>query len=241
MRAAPDRVLITYYDDAIGERYDVSAATLSSWVTRTANLLAAGLGLGRGDLAAILLRPHWQTAAVLLGVWSAGLTVDYHLAATAGLPRLSPGAHRSVNVTFVSIDRLNDMIEQVPEAPARFALGLAPTGGVLGDVPAGYRDYVAEVGTHSDATLPFVPIDRGDAATGDGTSYQQWGTLAQALAEVHGIRPGDRVLVNAADHEQPVMWLLAPLAAGASVVLCVNLDPDQVAYRTRAERVTHVL
>jgi hypothetical protein len=32
-----------------------------------------------------------------------------------------------------------------------------------------------------------------------------------------------------------------PLAAGASIVLCANLDPEAVASRIAAEHVTHVL
>lgn len=35
--------------------------------------------------------------------------------------------------------------------------------------------------------------------------------------------------------------LLAPLAAGASVVLCANLDPERITSRVTAERVTRVL
>jgi hypothetical protein len=38
-----------------------------------------------------------------------------------------------------------------------------------------------------------------------------------------------------------VTWLLAPLAAGASVALCANQNPDAVAARVAAERVTRVL
>jgi hypothetical protein len=51
----------------------------------------------------------------------------------------------------------------------------------------------------------------------------------------------DDATVDAAQHEHPLKWLLIPLAAGASVVLCANLDPDVVASRTMSERVTRVL
>jgi hypothetical protein len=47
--------------------------------------------------------------------------------------------------------------------------------------------------------------------------------------------------VDVAEHEQPVKWLLAPLVAGASVVLCANLDRNTVDARIVAEGVTHVL
>jgi hypothetical protein len=32
------------------------------------------------------------------------------------------------------------------------------------------------------------------------------------------LRAGNRLLINAAEHEHPATWLLAPLAAGAAVV-----------------------
>jgi hypothetical protein len=45
-------------------------------------------------------------------------------------------------------------------------------------------------------------------------------------------------LVDAAAHPDPVDWLLAPLAAGASTVLCGQLDRGRLADRVAAERVT---
>ncbi len=72
----PTRPLMTFYDDATGERVELSGATLANWVAKTANLLVDGAGLGPGQVAAVRLPPHWQTAAILLGCWSAGLAVD---------------------------------------------------------------------------------------------------------------------------------------------------------------------
>src|SRR5919199_4573025 len=78
-RTAP---LFTYYDDGSGDRTELSGATLDNWVAKTANLLADGAGLATGDTVAVLLPPHWQTAAVLLGGWAAGAA-----AALNGPPR----------------------------------------------------------------------------------------------------------------------------------------------------------
>ena len=58
---------ITYYDDATGERIEVSAVTLVNWAAKTANLLRDELGAGPGSRVAVLLPAHWQTAAVLFG------------------------------------------------------------------------------------------------------------------------------------------------------------------------------
>ena len=49
------------------------------------------------------------------------------------------------------------------------------------------------------------------------------------------------MLVDAATHTDPLDWLLAPLAAGASTVLCGRLDPAALDARVTAERVTTVL
>ena len=66
---------ITYYDDATGERIELSTVTLANWAAKTANLLRDELGAGPGSRIAVLLPAHWQTAAVLLGVWYIGAEV----------------------------------------------------------------------------------------------------------------------------------------------------------------------
>lgn len=239
--AEADQPLLTYCDDATGERTVLSAAALGGWASRTAGLLREGCGLGIGDRAAVLLPPHWQTAAVLLGAWSAGLAVSFRLAATAGLKESGPGADEPLDAVFVSSSRLDGWLEDVPEARHRFVLGLAPAGAALDEVPAGYRDYIAEVGQYTDSLLGYAPIRRTNAASVDGTSFREWGSLAVALAETLDLHAGDRVLVDAGEHEHPVKWLLAPLAVGASVVLCANLDAATVADRAAAEGVTRSL
>jgi uncharacterized protein (TIGR03089 family) len=197
--------------------------------------------LGIADQMAVLLPPHWQTAGVLLGAWSAGLAVSFRLAATAGLPALGPGVDEPLDAVFISGKKLDDWLEDVPEARHRFVLGLARAAGPLNEVPGGYRDYIAEVGQYTDILLGYAPIRRTDAASVDGTSFQEWGSLALELAALLDLHAGDRVLVDAGEHEHPVKWLLAPLAVGASVVLCANLDPATVAARAAEERVTQVL
>src|SRR5262245_30404478 len=100
--ADPAQPVLTWYDDGTGERVELSGLTLGNWVSKTANLLVDGCGLGPGESATVLLPPHWQTAAVLLGCWTAGLLV-----APAG------------DVIFAA-----EAVESV--APDRFLLGLAP-------------------------------------------------------------------------------------------------------------------
>ncbi|GAB3170785.1 uncharacterized protein (TIGR03089 family) [Micromonospora palomenae] len=212
----PARPLLTWYDDATGERTELSGATLANWVAKTANLLVDELALSPGDAAAVLLPPHWQTAAVLLGCWSAGVTVAD-----------TPG---DVDVLFAAADR----VAEAAAWPAgdRYALALAPFAAPLREVPAGFADYVVEVRTHGDHFTPYSQGGPSDAAL-----------LAPAAdrATELCIAPGDRLLVDAARHPDPVDWLLAPLVRGASVVLCGNLDATRLDGRVASEKVTRIL
>ncbi|HLL67970.1 MAG TPA: TIGR03089 family protein [Micromonosporaceae bacterium] len=239
--AHPGGPLLTFYDDATGERTELSAVALGGWAARTAGLLRAGCGLDVGSRAAVLLPPHWQTAAVLLGAWSVGVAMSFRPTATAGLPALGPGVHEPFDVTFVSSVRLDDWLEDVPAADHRFVLGLERNGASMPEVPAGYRDYIAEVRRYPESLPAAALLGSGDAASVDGATYRQWGNLAADYAAVLDLRAGDRLLIDATGFEHPVKWLLAPLAAGASVVLCANLAPGAVAGRVAAERVTRVL
>lgn len=241
------RPLLTYYDDATGERVELSAITLENWVNKTANLLVDDCGLGLGDRAAVLLPPHWQTAAVLFGIWSAGLSADIRSAASDGVSGVSgpPGAASAdeqdadsgqIDVVFAAYNR----VACAPPAVDRFVLGLAPLGAPLDEsaVPAGFRDYVAEVRGQADE-FGWYPRQLDPEA--DVSNEGDLVTVAHDLAVSCDLHPGDRVLVDTRQVEHPVRWLLAPLTAGASVVLCANLDPGALDYRARAERVTRIL
>ncbi|WP_433795735.1 hypothetical protein [Actinoplanes sp. CA-252034] len=62
-----------------------------------------GCGLRRGSRAGVLLPPHWQTAAVLLGAWAAGIEVSFRGWGAAGL---SPDTGPELDVTFVERRRV---------------------------------------------------------------------------------------------------------------------------------------
>jgi len=136
--------LITYRDDATGERAALTAAEVGGWTAATAALLTQECGLRPGDQAAVLLPPHWQTAAVLLGAWSAGLAVSFRGWATAGL---SP-AGDPLEVSFVEARRVGSWLDEVPPARHQFVLGLAPAAAPADPVPDGYRDFPSAVRPH---------------------------------------------------------------------------------------------
>jgi uncharacterized protein (TIGR03089 family) len=233
-----DRPLLTYYDDATGERTELSATDLGGWAARTAGLLRDDCGLQPGAHVGILLPPHWQTAAILLGAWSSGIAISFRSWARAGL---QPAPERPLDAVFVSRKRLDSWLEEVPPSRHRYVLSLAADGARPDDVPAGYLDFVTEVLRHPETTPAYAAVTPEREASTDGTSYAEWGEIAHSIAASLTLRPGDRLLVDASEHEEPVQWLLAPLAAGASIVLCANLDRDRLDARIASEGVTRVI
>ncbi|MEH0980766.1 TIGR03089 family protein [Micromonospora sp. CPCC 205556] len=209
----PTRPLLTWYDDATGERTELSGATLANWVAKTANLLVDELALSPGDAAGVSLPPHWQTAGVLLGCWSAGLTVTD-----------VPG---DVDVLFAAAARVAEA--DAWSAGERYVLALDPFALPMRQVPAGFADYVSEVRAHGDHFTPY-------ASGGEELVARAW-----RRADEFGIAPGDRVLVDVARHPDPIDWLLAPLTAGATIVLCANIDPARLTARAATEKATHTL
>ncbi|GAA0806141.1 TIGR03089 family protein [Spirilliplanes yamanashiensis] len=210
--AAHRAPLLTWVDDDAGERVELTAAELGDAAAATAALLTDGCGLGPDATAAVLAPPHWQTAAVLLGAWAAGVQVSYQGWATAGLATPPP-----VDVSFVAAARATSWLEQPPVAEHPFALFGAADG---------YRSFDDEVRAFAAARPPAVNLPAGAAAGPDGVTYRQWGALAAEIAAQRGFGPGDVVRVGADSHEQPVTWLLAPLAAGASVLIVAgSADP----------------
>jgi uncharacterized protein (TIGR03089 family) len=66
------RPLLTWYDDSAGARVELSVATTANWVAKIAGLLADEHEVEPGVIVNVDLPLHWQTACVLLAVWSCG-------------------------------------------------------------------------------------------------------------------------------------------------------------------------
>ncbi|MFV2085327.1 TIGR03089 family protein [Micromonospora sp. LOL_021] len=220
--ADPTRPLLTWYDDATGDRTELSGATLANWVAKTANLVVDGAGAAAGDHADVMLPAHWQTAGVLLGCWSAALAVR-----TA--PAVGPGAS-AAEVLFAS----PPAVPEVDRRPAgeRYLLSLAPMAAPARELPPGWTDYITEVRGHGDHFTPCPAVDPQDAELA--------GRARQRGAEL-GVGAGARVLVDCDRYPDPIDWLLAPLAAEATMVLCRNLDRQRLDGRVTSEKVDLVL
>src|SRR3954463_3669260 len=237
LRRNPSAPLVTFYDDISGESTELSAATLANWVAKTANLLQEEFHGGPGSTVALALPVRWQPAAVLLGVWSCGAAV----LDTAGE---DDDRFAEADVVLAAADRLPPLGE--PDLPEVMGLSLHPLGlGMAGYVgPA--RDFALEVRAHGDVFAPWQPPDpAGPGLLLGGRAPSLRGLVATAteLAGRLGIRAGDRVLVDerAATEAGPVAWLLAPLAAGASLVLGRSVAAAGLAHRAEVERVTATL
>jgi uncharacterized protein (TIGR03089 family) len=230
--ADPARPVVTYYDDATGERVELSVKTLDNWVAKTANLLQDDLAAAPGDRAAILLPAHWQTAIWLLACWSVGVTA-------------CPGGDPATAALVVSGP---DTLEAALACPGeRVALALRPLGGRFPQLPAGFLDYAAEVPAQGDRFVPYAPVDPERPALelgGTVLTGAQTTVAAVEYAAQMGLGPGDRVLslLPYDTWEGLAGGLLAPLASGAGVVLSRNsggVPREKLEERAAAERVTH--
>ncbi|MFT3899577.1 MAG: TIGR03089 family protein [Gordonia sp. (in: high G+C Gram-positive bacteria)] len=216
----PTQPMLTFYDDRSGERTELSALTLGNWAAKTANLLRDELGLAPGDEIVVDLPEHWQTAAVLLGAWWAGVTV---------VP--GDGDARAV---FTTADRLDEH----PDAEEVVAVPLDPFGMGIADLPLGVVDFGPAVRIHGDG---FTPGGTGDGFA--GTSADDVLAAARTAAATAGIAAGDRVLSTRPwrDADDITANLLGPLVAGASLVAVAHPDEAKLADRTATERATLTL
>jgi uncharacterized protein (TIGR03089 family) len=230
----PAAPLVTAYDDRTGERVETSATTLANWVAKSANLLQDEFDIGPGSTVAVALPVHWQTAAVLLAVWSCGATVLDTAAEDDG--RLA-----EADVVLAAQDRLPALQEL--DLEDLVGLSLHPLGLGMTDYLGPARDFALEVRVHGDVFRPYrTPDPTGPGLVTGGLELSLSGLVetAQELAARLGIARGDRVLVDeqTAAAAGPVAWLLAPLAAGASLVLCRHPDAAILPRRATEERVT---
>jgi uncharacterized protein (TIGR03089 family) len=232
LSADPARPLVTYYDDATGERVELSVATFANWVAKTANLVQDDLGAQPGDRLALLLPAHWQTAAWVLACSSTGVVADLG------------GDPASADLVVSGPDTL----EEARACPGeRVALSLRPLGVRFPQPPQGFIDYAVEVPSQGDRFAPYAPVDPDApalafAGSGELTAAQAV-EKARADAATRGLTPVSRLLSGLPYDSWDGLsaGLLAPLAAGGSVVLCPRLEQltrEALDQRRESERVT---
>ena len=222
--SGPSRPLLTAYDDATGERTELSVVTFATWVAKTANLLRDELDVQPGSSLSLQLPLHWQAAVWLQAAWALGLVVD--LVSRDGVDVAVVG-HDSTGGDSVSADQV-------------VSLGLGPMGlpraGVLPRHPDAV-DYDRSVHAQGDRFVPTTRPLPGDAVlvSPDGTVTGQ--ALVAAAVGSPPLPAGGRLLVT-----QPLRTvsavlaaLVVPLATDTTAVLCSHLDQARLAERIRQE------
>jgi uncharacterized protein (TIGR03089 family) len=227
LSANPMGPRITFYDDATGERIELSTVTLANWAAKTANLLRDELGAGPGTRVAVLLPAHWQTAAVLLGVWWIGAEVV---------------CSGSADIALCTADRLaeaDDVVADGNQTGEVAVLSLDPFGKPADGLPIGVTDYATAVRVHGDQVTP----EHSPGPALDGRSVPEVLAAAQRSAQDIGLSDTDRVMSALVwtTPRQMVDNLLAVFAAGASLVQITNPDPALLDRRRVTEKVTRTL
>lgn len=227
LAAQPSRPFVTYYDEATGERAELSARSLANWVAKTHHLLGDELGLGVGDLALIVLPAHWISVPAVLGCLTAGLALSPD-GSGADVAFASPA-------TLGSCAGVPDVYAIAPQSPA---------SGFRDGVPAGANDYVAAVRPQADVWSGVqFPATANDACLAGLTRRAVVEAARDRAAEL-GLSAGTRAICTR-DWTGPADWidtLIAPLAVGGSVVYVRNCTDDAtLARRTAQEQATALI
>lgn len=220
---------MTFYDGATGERVELSITTFDNWVTKVANLFADDLMLEPGDRIRVDLPTHWQSSVILLGAWTAGLTVSLTTTADdVAAHVVGPGADTDTSA------RTGQVI----------SCSLRPLGGrSLTPLPAGWLDFGAEVPGQPDVLALAPSVDVGGTAVHTDLGPRTHADLVRAArvtASRLTLSPAARLLTDANPSTAPglVAALAAPLVAGSSVVLLVNVDRDAAGTLSAQELIT---
>ena len=223
LAADPAGPRITFYDDATGERIELSAVTMANWAAKTANLLRDELGAGPGTRVAALLPAHWQTAAVLFGIWWIGAEV------------VLPDADTEADMALCTRDRLDEADDAVAGGEVA-VLSLDPFGKPAPDLPVGVTDYATAVRVHGDQ----IVAERMPGPALAGRTAAEVLESARNAATAQGFTASDRVL-STASWDTPdalVTHLVAVFAAGASLVQVAHPDAVAMDRRRVTEKVT---
>lgn len=220
LAADPGRPFVTYYDEATGERTELSAKSLANWVAKTHFLLIDELGLGVGDAALIDLPAHWVSVAPMLACCTAGLEI-VSSSATADVAFVSPA----------SAGRAGGIADVYAIAPESAAVGFG------GENPDGTSDFVSAVRPQPDKWLT-VRFGAGDAdPLLAGRTRAETVDRACARAAELGVAEGARVL-STRDWTGPDDWcdaLFVPLVMRGSIVYVRNAPGDDVIERRVAQ------
>ncbi|HET8605114.1 MAG TPA: TIGR03089 family protein [Marmoricola sp.] len=226
LRDNPSRPLVTAYDDATGERTELSVTTYANWVAKTANLFVDELMLDAGDTILLDLPPHWLGAVFLGGAWAAGLAVTTDPEVEAAAVVCGP-------------DDLEHRPRSASGAPV-VACSLLPFAVRFRDpLPDRVQDHGLLWPGQSDVFSPATPVTP-DAPAWQPDGLTQEELLTRAAAGQDATDASEvRLLTDAAPTwDAGVPAFLAPLLSGGSLVLVRRPDDTQWSQHRDAERAT---
>ena len=223
LRAGGARPVVTFYDDATGERVELSAVTYANWVAKTAGLLQDELGLERGGRLLVDLPTHWLGPVWLGAAWSVGLAVTD-----------DPGSGPA-DAVVCGPERLG---QHAAAGPPVVSLSLLPMAArSRSPLPPGVLDYGAVVWGQPDAFAAYDPPSGDDPA---------WDAAGEVRTQREVVResvtaPGTRLLTAANPCSAAgLATLVGPLGAGGGSVWVRNPDPARWAHKAEVERATVV-
>jgi hypothetical protein len=156
------RPFLTWYDDAFGDRVELSVTTLANWAAKTANLLADEHGVEPGSPVVLAPADHWLAQVAALGAWTAGACVDLDGSA-AGL--VLPGDPAGF---LPSVLPQPDALLCGPVPPSTLALRAGARTWTAAELAAAARDAATAHGLGRGArvlsTQPLDSIDGLDAS-----------------------------------------------------------------------------
>jgi uncharacterized protein (TIGR03089 family) len=222
LRADSSRPLVTFYDEATGERVELSVTTYANWVAKAASLLVDEHDLERGQSLCLDLPTHWLGPVFLGAAWTAGLVVTGPGAGEPDAVVCGPG----------SLDRWASYADDLPV----LACSLLPLGVRFAEpLPPGVHDVGIEIWGQPDAFTPWDPPGPDDAAYDGVTQGELWRTAAAGSL----LTDGGRLLSEANPASPPgIATFTEPLARGGSLVLVTHAGPERLDATYVAERAT---
>lgn len=223
LRSDPGRPLVTFYDDATGERVELSVTTYANWVAKAASLLVDELDLERGARLQLELPAHWLGPVFLGAAWTAGLVI----------------VDDAPDVVVCGPESLATWAPRADDLPV-LACALLPMGVRFAEaVPPGVHDVGVEIWGQPDAFTPW------DAPTGDDVACQLGGQqstqreLWSAAAAGTLVTDGGRLLSETNPASPPgIATFVEPLLRGGSLVLVTRAGRERLEATYVAERAT---
>lgn len=216
----PGQPLVTFYDDATGERVELSVATYANWVAKTSSLFVEEFDLERGQRLRIDLPTHWLGPVFLGAAWTVGLTVtedDEPDAVVCGPATLEAWAPLAGKLPVI-------------------ACALKPLGVRFAEpLPGGVHDFGVEVWSQPDAFTPWDPPTADDPATDDATQAELFAAAGSGVL----LGAGGRLLTDA-NPAAPAgrATFTEPLVRRGSAIWVANADPASWQQKYDAERAT---